>query len=420
MAEQSAAGSESPVKSDVSLTQGIEPSNLKPSISTFRRIIENNYGKNLRLNVMTGRPELYDRFAHTWKEWTDVNDAQMRLWFQSNYGLYHEKMLRDALQIHFEFHKVNPLTEILDSLVWDGQSRIHSFLHDILGCDDTPYYREVSRLIFAGGIHRAYRPGCKFDDMIVLVGKQGGGKSTVVRWLNMDDSFFREIKVITGKESVEALRGVWIAEMAELMAMTRVKEAEAVKAFITAQEDSYRPPYERHVRTIPRRCIFIGTTNNPLFLSDRTGNRRFYPVSCKASGYDVLSRETEIREYISQCWAEAITLYKQDELKPFADQTVISTIRDKQDAAMEDDWRVGAIQQYLETFKRQPRDTVSIIELWHCALDVAEEIKPQRKDSIEISQILLSIGGWKRAEHTSMTRWGKQKIYVKDLPYYPF
>ncbi len=409
-----------PVKSGVSLTQAVDNHDLKPSISAFRHIIEEAYGDKLRTNVLKGRPEYFDRYANVWREWTDVNDARMRLWFQSNYGLYHEKMLRDALQIHFESHKVNPLTDMLDALVWDGKSRISSFLHDILGCDDTAYYREVSRLIFAGGIHRAYRPGCKFDDMVVLVGKQGGGKSTIVRWLNMDDAFFREIKVITGKESVEALRGVWIAEVAELMAMTRVKEAEAVKAFITAQEDSYRAPYERHVQTIPRRCTFIGTTNNPLFLSDRTGNRRFYPVSCKANGYDILARETEIREYISQCWAEALYLYGQDQLAPFADRSVNNAIREKQDAAMEDDWRVGAIQQYLETFKRQPKDTVSIIELWHCALDFAEEIKPQRKDSIEISQIILSIGGWKRGERTQMTRWGNQKIYVKDLPYYPF
>ena len=409
-----------PVKSDVNLAQGLPMQNIKPSISVFRHIIETNYSHNLRYNVMAGRQEYFDRSEQVWREWSDVNDAQLRLWFQTNFGLYHEKMLRDALQIHFDYHQVNPLTDLLDSLVWDGQSRITHFLHDILGCDDTAYYREVSRLIFAGGIHRAYRPGCKFDDMIVLVGQQGGGKSTLVRWLNLDDSYFREIKVIMGKESCEVLRGVWIAEVAELMAMTRVKESEAVKAYITAQEDSYRPPYARYVQTIPRRCTFIGTTNNPLFLSDRTGNRRFYPVACKANGYDILAKEAEIREYISQCWAEALYLFRQDQLAPFADPSVISAIRQKQEAAMEDDWRIGAIAQYLDMFKRNPKDTVSIIELWHCALNVAEEIKPQRKDSIEISQILLSLGGWKRAEATTMTRWGKQRYYVKDLPYFPF
>ena len=243
-------------------------------------LLENAYGSRLRFNVLSGKPEFFDRVQKTWQEWQDVNDAQIRAWFQNNYGLYHEKMLRDALQIHFESHKVNPLTDLLESV------------------------------IFAGGIHRAYRPGCKFDDMVVLVGKQGGGKSTLVRWLNMDDSFFREIKTITGKEGIEALRGVWIAEVAELMALTRVREAETVKAYITAQEDSYRAPYTRYVQTIPRRCTFIGTTNNSLFLSDRTGNRRFYPVKCNMDGYDLLAHEKEVRAYIAQCWAEALDLYK--------------------------------------------------------------------------------------------------------------
>ncbi len=412
--------SDPPQRSSVSLAAAVSAKALKPGIATFRLLIESYYGQSLRINVMTGRQEYYDHAKNVWKEWTDVKDAQMRAWFQSNFGLYHERMLRDALQIHFESHEVNPLTDLLESLTWDGKPRIQSFLHDIVFCDDTPYYREVSRLIFAGGIHRAYCPGCKFDDMVVLVGKQGGGKSTLVRWLNLDDAYFREIKTITGKEGIEALRGVWIAEVAELMAMTRVKEAEAVKAFITSQKDSYRTPYDRHVQTIPRRCTFIGTTNNGQFLSDRTGNRRFYPVRCVRDGYDLLAHEQEIRAYIAQCWAEALALYRRDELKPYADQSVLSVIRQKQEDAMEDDWRIGAIAVYLESMKQDPRSTVSVIELWHTALGEPEESKPTRRDSIEITQILESMEGWHRASRAVMTRWGKQKVFEKESRRYPF
>ena len=408
-----------PARSPVNLASDVERNTLKPSIPTFRKLLETHYGDLLRLNVLTGRQEFWSRADKAWREWTDVNDAQMREWFQNNYGLYHEKMLRDALQIHFDTHQVNPLTDLLESFTWDGKPRIEYFLHDVLRCDDTPYHREVSRLIFAGGIWRAYRPGCKFDDMVVFVGSQGVGKSTLVRWLNIKDAYFREIKTISGKEGVEALRGAWIGEVAELMAMTRVKEAEAVKAFITAQEDSYRAPYDRHVKTIPRRCIFIGTTNNPQFLSDRTGNRRFYPVECCMNGYNLLSHETEIREYIAQCWAEALTLFRENRLTPFADRSVLEVIHEQQEAAMEDDWRVGAIAQYLDLHKTDQKSTVCIIELWHTALEEPEESKPTRRDSIEIAQILNSIG-WKRAKRTVVTRWGKQKVYVREQPYFPF
>ena len=418
--QQTPAEDGSENKSTVRLTNDKPAMDLKPSINTFIGLLEDKFGSSLRLNEMTGKPELYDRVQDKWCEWTDVHDAKMRFWFQKEYGLYHEKMLRDALQIHFSFHQVNPLTDLLESLVWDGKPRIQTFLHDVLACDDTPYIREVSRLIFAGGIHRAFEPGCKFDEMVVLVGKQGCGKSTTVRWLNMEDKYLRQLKVIIGKEAVEAMRGAWIVEMVELMAMTRVKEAEAVKAFITTQEDTYRAPYDRHTQTIPRRCFFIGTTNNPLFLSDRTGNRRFYPVQCNSDGYEVSSHEKEIRARISQCWAEALYLYRQGKLSPVADKSVLGLIRKEQENAMEDDWRVGAIVGYLDQMKKDPKATVSVIELWHCALNEPDEVKPGRKDSIEISQILNSIGGWVRSSSVLQTRWGKQKVYRKERPYFPF
>ena len=392
----------------------------KPCIGTFEYLLEKYYGGSLRLNVMTGKPEFYDRFENVWREWTDVHDAKMRSWFQSNFNLYHEKMLRDALQIHFNSHQVNPLTDLLNSLVWDGKPRIQSFLHDVLACDDTPYNREVSRLIFAGGIHRAFEPGCKFDDMVVLVGKQGCGKSTTVRWLSMNEDWFRELKVIGGRETVESMSGAWIVEMTELMAMTRVKEAEAIKAFVTAQEDTYRAPYDRYSQTRSRRCTFIGTTNNPLFLSDRTGNRRFYPVQCRSDGYEIRAHEKEIREYIAQCWAEAVYLYKQGKLSPYADRAVLGLIRKEQENAMEDDWRIGAITDYLDQMKKDPKATVSIIELWHCALNEPDESKPQRKDSIEIAQIMNGIPGWKRTNTILTTRWGRQKVYRREQDYFPF
>lgn len=419
MAEKRAQAAEP--RSTVNLAAGV-PQAVKPQISLFLRLIEESYGDRLRMNEMTGRPEWLDVHDNVWKQWTDVDDARMAAYFQSGYGLYSPKMLESATLMYFASRKVNPLTDLLESLKWDGKSRIERFLIEAVHCDDTAYNREVSRLIFAGGIHRAYRPGCKFDDMVVLVGRQGGGKSTLVRWLNIDDQFFREIKTINGKEGIEALRGVWIGEVAELMAMTRVKESEAVKAYITAQEDSYRAPYSRHVETIPRRCTFIGTTNTPQFLSDKTGNRRFYPVQCAEDGYDLLGREKELREYIRQCWAEALALFREGKLEPFAKRELLDVIRTAQRGAEEDDWRVGAIQQYLEDTKKMPNAMTCIIELWHKALNQPEESKPGRSDSIEIGKIMNEMEGWERCNKTArMDPWGVQKVYKKTQnDIYPF
>ena len=411
MAEESAAGNKSTV-SILGASGG--PVQVKATIDNFYKLITDHYGQNLRLNEMTGKPEYWNRARKRWTEWTDAQESEARAYFEGNYGVYSQNKLSDALAIYFKDHKVNPLIEMLEKLEWDGKPRIEHFLHDVMKAENSEYIRECSRLIFAGGIHRAYEPGCKFDDMIVLIGGQSAGKSTIVRWLNLDDVFFREIKTIAGKEGIEAIRGVWIGEVAELMAMTRVKEAEAVKAYITSQEDSYRPPYGKHVQTIPRRCMFIGTTNNPQFLTDKTGNRRFYPVKCQSFAYKLYDHEQEVKEYIRQCWAEAVKLYKEGNLQAFARKEVLEQIRAAQEAAMEDDWRIGAIEQYLEDQKKASNSTVSVIELWHNALQEPEESKPTRKDSIEITQIISNIPGWVQCPTPIRTKWGSQKAFRKD------
>ena len=409
-------------KSNVSLiTEEVKTAGLqiKPTINNFYRLITNHYGESLRLNEMTGKPEFKHTITHDWREWTDTEESRMRAYFESTYAMYSQNKMTDALMIYFNNHKVNPLLNILNDLDWDGKPRVEFFLRDVMKADDSEYTRECSRLIFAGGIHRAYQPGCKFDDMIVLIGGQGAGKSTIVRWLNIEDQFYQEIKTIAGKEGIEAIRGVWIGEVSELMAMTRVKEAEAVKAYITSQKDSYRPPYQKNVQTIPRRCVFIGTTNNPQFLTDKTGNRRFYPVKCNSDGYKLLDNEKAVREYIRQAWAEAVHMYKEGSLQPFARKEVLEQIRAAQEAAMEDDWRIGAIEQYLNDMKRQPNSLVTVIELWHNALGEPSESKPARADSIAITQIITNIPGWVRCETKINTMWGRQKAFKKVNPFFP-
>ena len=429
MAEESPTGenltpdfeeTDKPAKSGVSLlTEEVKAAGLqiKPTIDNFYTLISKHYGKHLQMNEMTGKPEFFRDGG--WHEWTDTEESRMRSYFERSYSMYSQAKLQDALKIYFYNNKVNPLLNILENLEWDGKPRVEQFLHDVMKVEDSDYTRECSRLIFAGGIHRAYNPGCKFDDMIVLIGGQGAGKSTIVRWLNIDDQFYQEIKTIAGKEGIEAIRGVWIGEVSELMAMTRVKEAEAVKAYITSQKDSYRPPYEKNVQTIPRRCVFIGTTNNPQFLTDKTGNRRFYPVKCNSDGYKLLDNEKIVREYIRQAWAEAVHLYMEGNLQPFAKKEVLEQIRAAQEAAMEDDWRIGAIEQYLEDTKKAPNSIVSVIELWHSALGYQTDTKPGRADSIAITQIVTSIPGWVRCDKPVRTHYGLQKVFRKVNPYFP-
>jgi len=375
----------------------------------FLKIIENDEKfKGLKFNMLTYAPEQERNGIN--ERWTDADDAETRRYIEKTYNIHSLQKCDDALRIVFARNQYHPIRDIVDALVWDGKNRIYDFLHEWTKCEDTPYTREVSRLIFAGGIHRLYNPGCKFDDMPVLIGtRQGEGKSTLVRWLALDDSYFSEVNEFEGQRGIEAVEGSWICEVSELLAMTKTKEQEAVKSYLTRLNDRYRMPFDKRVTDHPRQCVFIGTTNKEQFLTDKTGNRRFYPVKVYQNGYDLFDREQEIKEYIRQCWAEAKVLYDRDEIPNFADRRLISEIRQMQDEATEDDYRVGLIAGYLDG-----RTETCVLDLWKNALG-NEFSKPTKKDSQELGIIMQSIEGWSKQEKVKrFPTFGVQKWWAKE------
>lgn len=370
--------------------------------------------KGLQYNELTYSPEQLR--GATAERWTDVDDAQTRRYIERFYRFHSQPKCDDALRIVFSENRYHPIRRIIDALEWDGKPRITTFLHRWMKCDDTPYTREVSRLIFAGGINRLYNPGCKFDDMPVLIGtKQGEGKSTLIRWLAMKDEFFAEITQFEGNVAIEQLSGAWICEVSELLAMTRTKEQEAVKSYLTRIKDHYREPYARRSDDRPRQCIFIGTTNKEQFLTDKTGNRRFYPVKVNSSGYDIFDHEEECRAEILQCWAEAKALYDEGKLPAFADRTLYEVIRAQQAQSVEDDWRVGMIESYLNV---KDIDEVCVLDLWQNALNYGQYSKPDKKDSTEISLIMQNFPEWeKQKKRKRVGTYGVQMCWKRrSLP----
>ena len=187
------------------------------------------------------------------------------------------------------------------------------------------------------------------------------------------------------------------------------RRPEAVKSYLTRLNDRYRMPYDKRVTDHPRQCVFIGTTNKEQFLTDRTGNRRFYPVKVNQSGYELFDREQEIREYIKQCWAEAKVLYDMGAIQPFADRNLVRDIRQMQEKAVEDDYRIGMIESYLED-----KTETCVLDLWINALRESEYSKPTRKDSSEIVIIMQSMSGWvKQKNPKRFPAYGLQKWWSK-------
>lgn len=344
--------------------------------------------------------------------WSDADEAQSMNYIEQKYQLYSREKHSSALRILFEERRYNPIKDIVENIKWDGKPRCKEFLTKWGKVEDTDYTREVSRLIFAGGIHRLYQPGCKFEDIPILIGDQGCGKSTLVRYLAINDDYFGELKIMEGQAAIENLAGKWILEIPEMSAFTKAKDQEAIKAFVSRQRDSYRKPYDRNTAELLRRCIFIATSNDSNPLVDKTGNRRWYPVECHCNGYDIYDHEAEIRDYIMQCWAEAREKINDPYMQPFADRKLLDKFREAQENAMQDDWRVGAIEAFLE--RKNPGELTCVRELFHRALYPDLPKEPTFSEAKDVGKIMNRLKGWSRLGVRKVGMYGKQNCWKKE------
>ncbi len=383
------------------------------TIQGFLEIMLNDpFYSNIRYNVLSQTAEYRDGGKTV--RWTDAEEAASQAYIEKAYGLYQKEKHTAALRLLFKAREYNPVMDLIETVKWDGVERCERFLPRWGGTDDTPYTREVSRLIFAGGIWRLYKPGCKFDDVPILIGtKQGEGKSSLIRFLAIHDEWYGEVNQFDGQQAIEQLYGKWICEISELLALTRTKEVEASKAYITRTVDSYRRPYDRNTVDLPRRCIFLGTTNNAQPLRD-VYNRRYYPVVMHTKGYDLFDHEAECRNYILQCWAEMRDKYKAHDkaAQNFAKRELVDVYREQQDAARQDDWREGAIEAYLAS--KAPGEFVCIRELTQKALardGMGHD--PTVVESKDLGMIMSRFDDWQKADRHSFAEYGRQRAWQK-------
>lgn len=310
----------------------------------------------IQTNEFTRQIEVTTRLP--WREklgsWGDSDDAALRHYFETHFGIIAGNKIADALAVVVESSSFHPIREYLEGLDWDGLPRVERILIDYLGAADTLYVRAVTRKFFAAAAARIFSPGIKFDFMLTLVGPQGIGKSELIKRLARDwhsDSF----STVQGKEAYEQLQGAWIIEMAELTAAKKA-EVEAVKHFISKREDSYRVAYGHRVSHFPRQCVFVGTTNDPACLKDQSGNRRFWTVDVQGGGakYSIWSHLTE--NEIAQIWAESVEIWRCGEAL-YLEGTLAEDAMQQQEGHTEENALVGMIENYLA--RQLPKDWYS-------------------------------------------------------------
>lgn len=201
----------------------------------------------------------------------------------------------------------DPVRNYLEELKWDGVERLNSLLEVYCGVTygRSDYARTIGRRFMVGAVARAYRPGCQMDTVLLLKGPQGVGKTSFVR--SLGGPFMAELHMDpSNKDTLQAISGRWFVELSEL-ASARKSDAETMRAFITRRVDVLRVPYGRVTEEFPRRCVFVGTTNDDDPLTDQHGNRRYWPVTVSKVDTFGLERDRD------QLFAEAVHAFKAGE-----------------------------------------------------------------------------------------------------------
>jgi predicted P-loop ATPase len=385
---------------------------IKSNRFNIQLILENDeHLKDVaRLNTFTSQNEIYK--SPKWRRknddnlwWTDTDDAQIRMYFATEYGISNNAGIEDGLKILFYNNAFHPVRDYIKSTKWDGKKRIESLFIDFLGAEDDIYSRTITRKMLIAAVARVFEPGVKFDNALILVGKQGTGKSYVLSRLG-GEWFNESLNSFKGDEALMKLRGSWIIELAELSAM-RTSEVEEVKGFISATVDTYREKFGRNPSRFPRQCVFFGSTNNYEFLKDKTGNRRFWPLSVDKDRRIKNPFEELTDDYISQLWAEAYQAYLDGEPLHLTDDEVIQKAEQLQNNHASDDGMAGEIEEYLN---RNSKVAICAREIWFECLE--NDKQPKRHDITDINQIMRNLEGWKESREY-FGKYGRQRGFIR-------
>jgi putative DNA primase/helicase len=269
---------------------------------------------------------------HAKGPWTDEHTTRLASWSERTYGAnFSIPTVERAVLVVARKNEHHEVRDYLNVLEHDGIQRLDSFATRYLGAEDAPYTRRVSSITMISSVARIFRPGCKFDTVTVFEGPQGMLKSSVIDAL-FDEWYTDSHLDIGTKDAYQHLRGAWGVELAEVDKY-RGKDASQLKSFISSATDRYRPSYARKVVDVPRQCVFIGTTNEHVYLGDWTGGRRWLPLKVGTVDLEAIRRDRD------QLWAEAVARFRAGETW-YADNNEFRDLAQREQEARthEDPW----------------------------------------------------------------------------------
>lgn len=368
----------------------------RPRLAIAFEAVDRVLGSRLAFNELTNQIEL---------DGNVVDDpADLRLTLALDHGI--AVSLSDSEAIFKRLARTNayhPVQRYLEhvSLTHGDDTNILQGMADRYFGAVEPIYQTYLKKMLVGAVARIFDPGCKLDTAVILQGPQGSGKSTFLRTLAGSDWFDDSMGAAQGERDERLkLHQFWFLEWGELEAIFRKKDVASTKAFLSSQVDTVRPPYGRQAVTLKRRSIIVGSTNQDDFLTDPTGNRRFWVVPVRKR-IDVATLATER----DQIWAAAVSLYRSGFpwwLTP--DEEAIAAEFNESWRA-EDPW-TSAIRAYL--LDNHEREVTTAHVLNH-VLDIEVGLQTKAHE-MRISEVMKALG-WERVQRRSGNK--RVRLWVK-------
>lgn len=307
------------------VTNAVTKKKMKISTNESGKVIQTL--ENLEKIILSITPVAYNEL----KEVIEITESNGKV---KQLTKRHKELLRSAIEKRYkikvnaidietalvgasERYRYHPIKSKILSTKWDGIPRAESFFIDVLGVEDNVYNRECTRKWLLAGVYRAFKPGTKFDEMLIIHGEQGLGKSTTFLKLSLG-CHLETTEEIKEELMRKALRS-WFVELSELSTIKKTNN-DTVKAWLSTPVDCVKKLYDRDPQDYPRSFIVCGTTNDKEILKDRTGNRRYWLM------YGELEKRTlDIKdvdeEYILQLWSEVYQWYLKKESLLISDET---------------------------------------------------------------------------------------------------
>ena len=256
-------------------------------VGELTKLIHIEIGETLKLNLLTGEPEF--------------NGTRMDTYYVENFYIplselgyeIRKTAATDALMYAAGKNSYHPVVDDLNRIEKDESIQpidLDQIATDYLGTNDR-LYDAMFACWLTGLVARAFHNGCKFDTCLVLQGKEGLRKSSLLKALAGNDDWVCDTWQEVQKQLYMAINQCWIYELAELDHMTTKHHQGALKALFSTAIDSYPPPYARGIGKFPRPSVFVATCNRLDFLSDPSADHRRYWII-------PLNQDPEKEEYL--------------------------------------------------------------------------------------------------------------------------